>query len=110
MPSDHNRTDDQTRRECCRDEAFQRLLDYGIDGLGDFNFNTELNWWLGWARRRESQISGDLIDVMNAAAIEKFNTVDEIQSWLMLMCQRYLGRRPEKRPEPRGKDAVFDEE
>jgi hypothetical protein len=93
--------------ECCRDEAFQRLSEYGVDSLADFDFNGEIEWWLKWARRREDQVAGWLVEVLQAIATEDFNNADEIRSFTATMLSRYAELKP-KRDEPRGKDAVKD--
>ncbi len=91
--------------ECCRDELFRKLMDYGIDGLPDYNFGEETIWFLSWARRRESQVAEWLIEVLNAIATEDFNNVAEIQDFARKMLGRYA---QEKKVNPTGRDAVKD--
>jgi len=94
--------------ECCRDELFAKLIDYGIDSIGEYGFEEEIAWFLEWARRRESQVAGWLAEVLRAIATEDFNTVDEVRAWAAAMHERYLGAAPEKKSNPLGEGAVID--
>ncbi|MCP4569028.1 MAG: hypothetical protein GY841_15750 [FCB group bacterium] len=78
--------------ECCRDELFMRLIEYGVDGLPDFEINDEIEFFLDWARRREEQVAGWLAETLNAVATGEFENTDEIQRFASRMLTRYRGK------------------
>lgn len=93
--------------QCCKDELFIRLTEYGVDGEPDFDFNEEIEWFLDWARRRESQVAGWLVDALQAIATEDFNNVGEIRNFAAMMLKRYATLKP-KRIEMTGEAAIID--
>jgi hypothetical protein len=47
---------------CCRDELFEKLAEYGIEG----DFNEEMRWFLDWAERHAGQSNGRLVSALTS--------------------------------------------